>query len=956
MPDFDINIVIKDGQAIGKITQVRNELDRTEKKATGLRSTLRGLFAGFGAAVVIREFINLSNATVAIDNRLKIVSDSTEEVNASFERLAEISRKTRSPLEENVALFQRAKQAQKELGATNDELFQFVQATGTALAIQGGAANTARGALIQLSQSIGATIVRAEEFNSILEGALPLAQAAARGIDEAGGSVAKLRQLVITGKISSAEFFRAIVSQQQFLEEQFARTTPTIAQAFTVLRNNAIETFRTFDGGIGITTTLANAILFLADNLETVARVLAAGAIFFTITRGATLALAAVQLLTAGIVAASAAFIANPIGAALTVITLAIAGLISLVTSFGDQLVISGTNGATALDLISVAFGRLRELGASFINFISTTFNINFKAAFENMGDTVVSFIRFFASGIDKIIALWKGVMAALTAIWEGGWKGILEIVLRGFQFLARQWEKLLNIFVAGLNLFRDEPIAYFTKLGDTFGDLADTYGVDAGKAFNEAFAAGVANGPAAAAVDSMISDAATIALRRIRALVASDAVINGPDTNTPPSTNTSPLSGGGGSQTSFSDVVKEYEKGIEALQKLGQEQRIYNEILRVSDRIGRDLTSTEKEQITALVKKTEVLQAASDIYDDLNGRLDEYIIAQQAVNSLLERNAISQAQANLVLSQTQLASDLRDADSSLGGQFDFEARLQEIRNYTEERRLIFQQAREAELIDEQEYRARLIALTQASQREILNAELDRWSLAISSAQGSIGVLLDAAETYAGKQSGIYKGLFIAQKAFAIAEATINTFRAISNALAAPFPPPIPQTLAAAAAVAGGAQVAAIVASTIQGLATGGRVSGPGGPRDDKAGLFALSNGEFVVNAAAAQANLPLLEAINRGMKPLQGMQNGGLVSPIGLSNAGSTELSNTSRGAPKALPELKNNVQVPVNIIAVSSREEALATLNSAEGQEAIMFSIGKKAPAVRNLLGIEN
>lgn len=47
--------------------------------------------------------------------------------------------------------------------------------------------------------------------------------------------------------------------------------------------------------------------------------------------------------------------------------------------------------------------------------------------------------------------------------------------------------------------------------------------------------------------------------------------------------------------------------------------------------------------------------------------------------------------------------------------------------------------------------------------------------------------------------------------------------------------------------------------------ADGGKVSGPGGPRDDNL-LHWLSNGEFVVNAAATRNAQPLLEAINAGV------------------------------------------------------------------------------------------
>lgn len=77
---------------------------------------------------------------------------------------------------------------------------------------------------------------------------------------------------------------------------------------------------------------------------------------------------------------------------------------------------------------------------------------------------------------------------------------------------------------------------------------------------------------------------------------------------------------------------------------------------------------------------------------------------------------------------------------------------------------------------------------------------------------------LQAATSQNKKLAGIHK-------AAAISQAIINTYQATNQALAAPFPPPIPQVFAAAAFASGMANVAAIKATPIAGArAMGGEV------------------------------------------------------------------------------------------------------------------------------------
>lgn len=257
--------------------EVRRDLEGVgtgAKKASAEVQYLKNALTLIGVGTITREVVRLSDAYTTITNRLKIATRNSTELAQVQKSLFDISQRTRSEFTTNVQLYNRLAIAAKELGANQKTMLTFTEAVGNALAIGGGTIESTRGALIQLSQAVGTTIVRAEEFNSILEGAPRIAQAAATGFEKAGGSVAKLRFLIVNGKVSSKEFFDAVLSQAPILAEEFAKTTATISQSFTVLENSLVN-FAGKNGAIsGGAKILANAIIGLSKNVETLGNAL----------------------------------------------------------------------------------------------------------------------------------------------------------------------------------------------------------------------------------------------------------------------------------------------------------------------------------------------------------------------------------------------------------------------------------------------------------------------------------------------------------------------------------------------------------------------------------------------------------------------------------------------------------------------------------------------------------
>ena len=227
---------------------------------TSLGAAGKRWIAGLAAGLAAREIVQLSDAAVKIDNALKVAGLSGEELEKVYDRLFVSAKKNLAPFETLVNLYRGISITQKELNVTSEEMLNFTDKVALALRVSGKSATESRGALIQLTQAMGAGVVRAEEFNAILEGALPIAQAAARGLKEAGGSVAKMRKLVIDGKISSEAFFRAFEAGSVTLEDKVAGAAITVSQANENLKTSLINAVREFNNATGASESFAGGI------------------------------------------------------------------------------------------------------------------------------------------------------------------------------------------------------------------------------------------------------------------------------------------------------------------------------------------------------------------------------------------------------------------------------------------------------------------------------------------------------------------------------------------------------------------------------------------------------------------------------------------------------------------------------------------------------------------------
>lgn len=267
-----IEVVVDPRQAVGGSRRVRDEIDKTEQSADRLRNTIRGALAGIGVGLVLRELGQLADAYTNAQNRIRTVTESEQELQDVTQQLFQVANDTRGAFDATVEVYTRTALAAKDLGITQQQTINFTRSLNQAVALSGAASEEARGGLLQLSQGLASGALRGDELRSVLESLPVVADVIAKSLGVTRG---ELREMGQEGKITANVILNAFEKSRVELEERFAKSVPTIGQAFTVLKNNVLQAVGALDQGTHASALFAELIVFLAKNLD-----VAAGGVF----------------------------------------------------------------------------------------------------------------------------------------------------------------------------------------------------------------------------------------------------------------------------------------------------------------------------------------------------------------------------------------------------------------------------------------------------------------------------------------------------------------------------------------------------------------------------------------------------------------------------------------------------------------------------------------------------
>lgn len=943
---IDIIIQERGGRQVARaIDGIGDSADRSQGLVQLLRQSLRTL----GMGLVIREILQTVDSYQRLQNQLRVVGYEQAQLAKITEDLFDISQRTRTPLEETANLYGKLAQSASELGKSEADMLKFTEATGQALAIQGTSLQGSRAALLQLSQAMGEGIVRAQEYNSLVENARPLLMAAANGIEEAGGSVAKLRSIMLDGELTSERFFQGVLDGSKVLEDQFGNTVPTISQALTVLNNAWTRFLGESKAGQMILAGVSQSLMWLANNFEAVVTIALGGAVAlgawigggilsqlaanairaagaqlmlaggFTAVNVASLVTAgAIRLVTGAVYGLTAAIASNPIGA----LAVALVAVLTYLYQVRDAMVTVGTQTASVGAIVAEVWDRAKKFVLNFAeqawSWIKTMAE-NIGQRFMGLSDEARTMANFLIAVVKSFVDIW---LAQFKLMYDAGvavFKGIAAV---GGGIMSGLGSAIKGDFAAAGEAFSSAFSAEnfnFDQLVATANETATTVGSNFGRDFVGEFGGAIdsAKDYVAGKFEGLVEAAAK---RDIKVPVEEFEFAK--------------VEGGGYGSGKDGDKKKKTKKELTDLEKA------YKEVVQDTRGELEKMVNTQKAIDMALKEGIITQDQATVKQQEIRMSLAKWAIeGHNAADAIRETNvAILEMRAStsagtfgdgFLAGLARMSQAAVTFASSAGQTFtDFFSTVQDGFANSVGRAIVYSEnLGEAMRKVADEALASLISgLVKLGMQWLLNA-------AIGNSVAAAATAATAAQASAATA--------------AWAPAAALAALATGGANAAPANAAIAATLAATKALASGASA----------FADGGHVTGPGGPRDD-AILAKLSNGEFVVNARATKENRGLLEAINSGLnvkKMLPQYKDGGPVAKKGnkLRQQAGRDVDTAERQQAQGQATPGNtNVEVPVKVVNVQDPNAAIEALQTSKGERMIMNILESNPEAIKAIL----
>ncbi|EHR9386971.1 tape measure protein [Escherichia coli] len=265
----------KTGQLLVAQRQADQAFDRIERGAkqadrqvNTLKTSIKALTRVIHlliAAEAVRQFMEMAEQAKMLRVKIKMLTGDAESAGRVFDGLKEISRETGQSLKDTGELWQGLAISLKNTSATEGQLLNLVGTIQKMGALGGASAEQMSNSMRQFRQSIDGGVLRAEEFNSLLENTPTIVQTMAR---QMGLSMGQFRAEMLDGKITAERMVNAIQAATQETNDKFAQLPRTSGMAINELKVEIMGLVEQLDDLFGVSDGVVSAIDLITKGVK----------------------------------------------------------------------------------------------------------------------------------------------------------------------------------------------------------------------------------------------------------------------------------------------------------------------------------------------------------------------------------------------------------------------------------------------------------------------------------------------------------------------------------------------------------------------------------------------------------------------------------------------------------------------------------------------------------------
>ncbi|HBB8525077.1 TPA: tape measure protein [Escherichia coli] len=261
-------LLVAQRKAEDSFDKIEQGAKRTDKSVKSLNTTISNLSRAVNIGMMVmaaKKFLEIADNVNLLRARITRLSSGMADAKSNFDGIIQISNRTGMSVQSTGKLWESLKASLQDTSATSQQVLQLTDSLQKIGRIGGSSSDEMANALRQLGQSLTGGIVRAEEYNSVLEN---MPEVWRRVAKQMGLSMGELRARMLDGKLTAEDVTNSILAGAEDIEKDFANLPTTTDQAFNELKNNFDLLIDTLNQTLGVSDLVVTGIQAISSEVQ----------------------------------------------------------------------------------------------------------------------------------------------------------------------------------------------------------------------------------------------------------------------------------------------------------------------------------------------------------------------------------------------------------------------------------------------------------------------------------------------------------------------------------------------------------------------------------------------------------------------------------------------------------------------------------------------------------------